>query len=136
MLSHTFKKMFIARWTWTTILIIIFSITIASFELFLTLTEGLTEDYQSLTKYNLGFVIMYGGKSATITKSNPFKELNEDIIIDYPFNDELVSKISSNDMIRVSPDIFASPFTGPRSEKILAPSSASVAPRFGASMVI
>jgi len=98
-LSYTLKQTFRDRWIWTLLLLIIIGTATSSFEILLSLTDSLTRQQQSYTKYNIGFIIMYGGKPAIIDDTDPFKKSTNAVVQNYPFNNTIASKISNKDGI-------------------------------------
>ena len=94
MYKFTFKQTLRNRTIWTALLIAVIGAQTALFEVFTSLTDGLTLQQQAYVKYNAGFIIMYGGNPITVgqsdASSNPFEAAEHS----YPLNEAIVSEVT------------------------------------------
>ena len=94
-LSYTLKQTFKDRCVWTALLIVIIGTAVFSFEVLLSQTDSLTEYHRAYTKYNIGFIIMFGGEPIIVRDVNPFQEAS--ITSSYPFDDAMASLVSDKE---------------------------------------
>jgi ABC-type lipoprotein release transport system permease subunit len=97
MYKFTFKQTLRNRTIWTALLIAVIGAQTALFEVFISLTDGLTLQQQAYVKYNAGFIIMYGGHPITVGQSTPPVNPFDAAEHSYPLNEAIVSEVTRVD---------------------------------------
>lgn len=97
MYKFTFKQTLRNRILWTVLLVAVIGAQTALFEVFASLTDGLAEQQRAYIKYNTGFIIMYGGRPATVSPSDASGKPFEESEWSYPLDEATVAEVAGVD---------------------------------------
>lgn len=89
LIKFTLQQIF-GRWTWALLIVLVIALSSTSFIILGSMSDELSQTQATITRYNVGFALMYGGSPMYLIKDIFTLAPNS-----YPFSEESVVKVLS-----------------------------------------